>query len=176
MNDQAKYYTPTIEEFHVGFQYESFERVYRIDDEWDKGRDQWVKRTVLDINKSELQNVLVFHVSINNNYEPNVEWNKHIRVKHLNREDIESLGWEPTPKGMIGNGHIDPNDTFKMHGWFYSLSFRGHNPDLGDNISDRLIITSNNQGMVLFNGFIKNKSELKILLKQLNIEMGGVTV
>jgi len=65
--EKNKYYTPTIEEFHVGFEYEL------------KTEGEWVSQT-LDIDYS-LNRVAG---GLANN----------TRVKHLDQEDIESFGFE----------------------------------------------------------------------------------
>lgn len=61
--ERNKYYTPTIEEFHVGFQYE-----------YNSGK--WDKHIILD------QNHLIYAIA-------DV---KSTRVKYLDKENIESLG------------------------------------------------------------------------------------
>ena len=62
-----KYYTPEIEEFHVGFEYEV-----------NYGKDRWVKEGL----HYAPQVVTLPYKNLEN-----------IRVKHLDREDIESLGF-----------------------------------------------------------------------------------
>lgn len=72
MNTNTKYYTPDIEEFHVGFE---FEREILDDDFNHLG---WGKETVtIDTN---LRNVK--------------KWSNYQRAKYLDREDIESEDWE----------------------------------------------------------------------------------
>ena len=69
MKEESKYYTPTIEEFHVGFEFEKRED------------GQWKKYGSFD-----------FEFSLERTY-----WgitSKNIRVKYLDREDIESFGFE----------------------------------------------------------------------------------
>lgn len=67
-----KYYTPEIEEFHVGFRYEYLLDPY-IYQTWSKSR-------------------CIIDRVIPNLY---VEESPHsIRVKYLDRDDIEELGWE----------------------------------------------------------------------------------
>lgn len=72
---KAKYYTPSIEEFHVGFEYE-IHNDPRTDDGWDKevveSRD-WNK---------------MYCIKEDNDVD--------YRVKYLDKEDIVSLGFELT--------------------------------------------------------------------------------
>ena len=62
-----KYYTPELEEFHIGFEYE-----------WLNENNEWIKETspieitIKDFNKQTYG----------------------LRVKYLDKEDIKSLGWE----------------------------------------------------------------------------------
>jgi len=102
-NNIDKFYQPKIEEFHVGFRYESFEVPFQEGEVWTIPPAEWVKRTVLDINQEnynsdhitgEHKHRAIYHVCINNLYEKNVEWNKNIRVKSLNHYDIIEAGWE----------------------------------------------------------------------------------
>ena len=80
MKTHNKYYTPELEEFHVGFEYEYFTK------DW-VGKDYthtWVK---LKFNQKEdygndLDNMVYFIET------------EQVRVKYLDREDIESLGFD----------------------------------------------------------------------------------
>ena len=90
---RSAFYTPKIEEFHVGFEYESFEIPLSPSFAFECKPPEWIKRKVLDINNSEYKDKALYHVSINNRYEENVDWNKNIRVKYLDREDFENLNF-----------------------------------------------------------------------------------
>lgn len=60
------YYTPTIEEFHIGFEYEEYQFLER---NWKTVKCEFIKpNTTID--------------------------SKWFRVKYLDQSDIESLGWE----------------------------------------------------------------------------------
>ena len=65
---ESKYYTPSIEEFYVGFEYE----VNYGENDWQK-ECLWAKPEVVTLPYMNLEN---------------------IRVKYLDKEDIESLGFE----------------------------------------------------------------------------------
>ena len=67
-----KYYTPSIEEFHVGFECE-----IKIGDHW---------KNIKAI--EDIEEMLIYGIPKPNNS----------RVKYLDKDDIESLGWELTPQ------------------------------------------------------------------------------
>jgi hypothetical protein len=139
-----KYYTPSIEEFYVGFEYESHQDP-RTDDGWEKsilGRHdfKYVMREDNDVD---------------------------YRVKYLDKSDIEDLGFKLAGGKLIR----DYRDSFEYHpdkhihyvlDYTYSIN------------KVRILKEDSNyfheDEIVLFEGIIKNKSELKILLKQLNIK------
>lgn len=112
-----KYYTPEIEEFHIGFEYE-YEDINEggASTSWYKGILQPNEGYIID----QIYN----------------DENREYRVKYLDREDIESLNIP----SYIKVNHI-LNNTYEI---------------IGTNAR-------------IFRGDIKNKSELKRLLKQLNI-------
>lgn len=126
-----KYYTPTIEEFHVGFEFE-----YR--NSTDK---TWYKQ--------------IFNRGIGFALNPTVE---DCRVKYLDKEDIESLGFKQTDK-VNSSVYNKENVTIWLgdstKGMFTAIKK-----------VDRIRVVGITE---LFCGDIKNKSELKRLLKQLNI-------
>ena len=75
---EKKYYTPSIEEFHVGFEYEiSYD-------------GETYQSKVVD-DSDELHRIKTAIESL---------W---VRVKHLDREDIESLGWAFFQKDHFGH-------------------------------------------------------------------------
>lgn len=140
---ENKYYTPTIEEFHIGFEYE----ILSLDPiTADK---HWIKSEIPDYKIiSQL-----------------LKTTNSIRVKYLDKEDIESLGF-----------NFDKNSTNNQWKFFKNnicLFYRPETKILGTFTVD----SSKSEYMLkyvvdnkLINGlFIKNKSELKKLLKQLNI-------
>lgn len=142
-----KYYTPSIEEFHIGFEYEveaegSWED--SVEDVWGWYRYKFYTGTCfrdLDDIKEKLKNNL-------------------IRVKYLDREDIESLGFEFKPDRNMSEGY---------GGLFTIPSKTYHNT----NIELRKWHYNNRINIdhcgTIFDGLIKNKNELKKLLEQLRI-------
>ena len=126
-----KYYVPEIEEFHVGFEYE------------------WVKPDRTETIKVECLNNIGFLWGIT--------IPEGVRVKYLDQEDIESLGFElkVIPLGEDTNEDelgIFRKDTGAFEGTFFL---------------DRTLYDCN---IEFFNCYfmVKNKSELKRLLKMLN--------
>jgi hypothetical protein len=71
MSDK-RYYTPKIEEFHVGFEYESATL---------KRSDPWLMKTATTQDIVEIEALLELYP-------------EGVRVKYLDEEDIVSLGWE----------------------------------------------------------------------------------
>lgn len=146
------YYTPTIEEFHIGFEYE-----YMNGDLWEKS-----KITIQD------------YKSDGPDYERSDSWFQEeilggirtIRVKYLDREDIESLGWIHDinmSELEYESFYIEPGYDEKNKFIQYSLQ----NYKNGKVYLDKCI----NSGLHEI-GFltIKNKSELIKLMKQLDIK------
>lgn len=136
MND--KYYTPQIEEFHVGFEYEGFIT--------DFGVSQWSEN---EFTLSDAKEIDSFYSTISKQ----VSAYDNLRVKILDREDIESLGFI-----FVGEDEDE-------------LEFRGSkNEELYFNPDTLKIIIYETPNMdCVFRGKIKNKSELKRLLTQLEL-------
>ena len=118
-----KYYTPTIEEFHVGFECEM-----------NTTPNNWVKASITLIHFQYLNKWLQEGL---------------IRVKYLDRENIESLGFR------------------QCESFFYSTKgdYRIYSElERIYQIEDLIYAKT------LFSGEIRNKSELSRLLKQLEIK------
>ena len=131
-----KYYKPDTEELHSGFDIE-----YISNKEWHKMEvtSGLIESLIYDIGvkKGDIINFGRDRGNIISDKE--VEFrNKSIRVKYLDKEDIESLG-------------------YKMYVWL-----NGETPT---------IRVYHHYPSISFQGTIKNKSELKRLMKQLSIEI-----
>lgn len=155
-----KYYTPDIEEFHVGFEYEVFEKGQIYDPNIMtfmpiETEDKFFKFTYPDPFYGYQLNKLFAQ--------------KDLRVKYLDQEDLESLGFSNTPKdydkGLVSRNdlmRIIGNDVIKIQTyWIYSKD-------------ERLIRIFKGRKYVypyqeVFRGIIKNKSELKRIMKQIQI-------
>jgi len=137
-----KYYTPEIEEFHVGFQYEELWGLEGINGEW-------------------LDSIYEEDSSVRNLVEI-------VRVKKLDSEDIESLGWKFKDKCQ----------------WEIPFTYSFNEMGIGE-VNDvnggwNLIYTKDQWCSIVqdcygktscFRGIIKNKSELRRLMKQLGINI-----
>ena len=128
---EAKYYTPEIEEFHVGFEYYFNDIGTDGENLYNENRKAVIKDGTQIDDITRLQDGKPVY---------------NLFVKYLDRQDIEELGWEVTED--FGYRFYTLNG--------YSLHFY---PNEERNIG------------ILLNKFkIKNKSELKKLMKMLNIE------
>ena len=151
-----KYYTPELEEFYLGFQFEIDE--YKDgDSEWKRDKGYW-REMIYDLeypHKEYIQQMISFGDGI--------------RVKYLSKEDIESLGFNIT------------KDNEEIELSLESKKYIG-GPSAGDDYKIVILYGLDNKEMWiykqcnngyeydLFKGVIKNKSELIKLLKQLQIE------
>ncbi len=136
-----KYYTPAIEEFHVGFEYEYKERrVWKKDElgisdviSGNCGANEYVENG-MDAIVDELEKC-------------------NIRVKHLDREDCISLGLKEKIWGNESGYFIIGDFTIGVYG------------------TGLFCTVSQNDGgnkIMRFSGDLKNKSELKKILQQTN--------
>lgn len=143
-----KYYTPTIEEFHVGFEFEALNSREWFFLEADFGWKYRVLNEYYLMTDFRIPNILLA-----------IE-KKWIRVKLLDREDIESLGWfykQTTDSGL----DYFWDDKTQKHSIIHSY------------ITGWTVITvrddARKEDYTSFAGYVKNKSELKRLMKQLGI-------
>lgn len=141
---ENKYYTPIIEEFYIGFEFEL--------NPWDwknkKYLEKWIPK-YLGIGSSL--------ASMKDKYIRDEK----VRVKYLDKEDIESLGFEfleETPRSF----------NFKKNSYFLDLLKLFHN----ESFIPCILIHNGEvyeESEDWFFGEIKNKSELKVLLKQIKV-------
>jgi hypothetical protein len=130
---ENKYYTPTIEEFHVGFEYEVL-----------AGTD-WVNTQI------HVENITLNIDRVINHIET-------CRVKYLDKEDIESLGFEH--KGSLW---------FDFKKYFWKIRKWNKNEIDLYYCFATMDMTGEDDKELRFRGAIKNKSELIKLMNQLNI-------
>ena len=149
------YYVPNIEEFHVGFEYEYLGNK-------STGVTGWDKRVAFEGKGSFADNYMmqIFNA---------LKENK-IRVKYLCKEDIESIVHKNTK---------DFHTIFKLREQYTNeLCFQTYWIEEGDWLDEEYIYWDTkyntfkitHKSKALFSGTIKNKSELKKLLEQLNID------
>lgn len=147
-----KYYTPKIEEFCVGFEYE-YRYVYN------EAQDVWGKEVMgaahLDIISCSYDDYDVYFEG----------W---YRVKYLDRGDIESLGFGYMGKDDYG---FDVFNFYNKIGVNTGLSYH---ITVVNQVKIHLAIAgygSYDCPINEFDFYVKNKHELKILLNQLGIEL-----
>ena len=148
---ESKYYTPSLEEFHVGFEYE-------IDNTWGE-----YKKVVFEDFRG---------ISVGSGND-RVPFDHKARVKYLDKEDIESLGFEfnnEASREWVGN-----EGSGKECFWYFSKNGVGRSWTIKwDKNRNTLIfdmIHHMRSPKRIFEGRIKNKSELKRVLKQVGIEV-----
>ena len=153
MKEESKYYTPEIEEFHVGFEYESLQdpRLPEKDSSWEQNTidDEWDLKTFIGYYCGD-------HIEV--------------RVKHLDREDIESLGFEDYKHSSCDWYKLEKRveDNFSSYGYWNCFRLLHSYTDEGIKII-AYEHSFNGDENVLFAGKVKNKSELKRILKQIGI-------
>jgi hypothetical protein len=144
-----KYYEPDLEEFHQGFEYERWSSSAYTPEKYIKEIFEFVDKN--DIWDDDITNMLACAYNGGDT----------LRVKYLDKEDIESLGFT------------------QIAGDCFNLPIKEYRGRLNDevrilfrkSILIYLAMNSNDKdNVVLFTGIVKNKSELIKLLKQLKIE------
>ena len=167
----TKYYIPDISEFHVGFEYEHCHSSIRF--------------VMLDLktgdrtNETEPKEIWEKSVFTGNEFDiwkSSFEFDDslrdgQIRVKYLDKEDIESLGFKCEKEDVLSTLYSQFNRRFSMlvdNGYFIHIGMM--------TLSDRVILTidtsvyeNSEKTKVIHSIRIKNKSELEKLLKQLGI-------
>lgn len=172
MEENIKYYTPEIEEFYVRFEYEMKERftdgTVKTQEEFDSA--EWVKSVV------DIGDIPYIHRALTGiNSQKGIGG---IRVKLLDKEDIEDIGFKKSSKNTWYGQDDYYLDKINPDGYYIILSI----PTIKNNCMYKICVIryyDDKEGVqegaefydfdCLFIGKIKNKSELKKLLKQLNI-------
>jgi len=153
---EPRYYTPSIEEFHFGFEYEEDNSVAQDTLEKPPLTIEWYK-SVYGTEKAATFSELWYTKLL-------IE-GKNVRVKFLDKSDVESLGWYAHPQG--GFAFNCEEKTVRL--WFSDLE------KCIIEIYTEFIEKSEYKGFMLadmplaFNGTIKNKSEMKRLMKQMHM-------
>lgn len=171
-----KYYTPTLEEFHIGFEYETYNMSgggYVImdfsDGEWtfetvqEPTHHMWFK-DIFRLPKMPLDTV-----SDLKEIDHRIKEDR-IRVKYLDEDDLIELGW----KRIGGKWHkykwYELINISEKLGYFNYVIFR--------NYGERSFIIAYRgdpnkypkcDEQHLFEGIIKNKSEMKRIMKQTHL-------
>jgi hypothetical protein len=139
----SKYYTPEIEEFYVGFEF-------------------FVENTKYTLG-TDSKDVISFFAM---NMSRKVQVSDNVKVKYLDKEDIESLGFTFDKTSTTGQWKF-----FKDN---LCLYYRPETRELGtftiDPSKNDFFSEYNRDNKMVSFLIVKNKSELKKLLKQLNIK------
>lgn len=141
------YYTPEPSEFHEGFEYEKIESIVYKNNRWGFPVKSQVFTKKHWTNKGT-----------NYNFFEDIKEGR-IRVKKLNKDDIESLGFIEVSKDWYHEHakSIGTNNGYQISASsiedMYEISFGVHE-----------------HSKILFKGIIKNKSELIKILKQVGYE------
>lgn len=167
MENKELYYKPSMEEFHTGFEFEV---------------KTWLKefKEGLPTNPIEGEDfvwkTMLYEtpVDIFNREGNNVSTPDCIRVKYLDKEDIESLDWTNFHKNDMWRKDLPETFFAEIKNVMAGFDFENHifwctvkDPTKSlDGLKDEYDYPPK---VGMFRGYIKNKSELKILMKQLNI-------
>jgi hypothetical protein len=135
--EESKFYVPTIEEFHVGFEYEQDYDIVLTTLERYESETTWSPK-IFKIEDYEFIDHLVIA--------------KFVRVKCLDREDIESLDWV-----------LDEEEDGRMIFTHKYLSYIRLFASIQEYSTDRHITISSDTS-ILFTGNIKNKSRLRSIM------------
>jgi hypothetical protein len=144
----SEYYTPEIEEFHVGFEYEAHSDP-RVEDGWTKEEaDRFsLKYTIQE--------------------DSDVDY----RVKYLDKEDIESLGFTDYKHSAYDWYKFNKTIECPIANYNYCGARLLHDRSTSGIIimgyEYQFELDEDKNAVNLFRGIIKNKSELVKLLKQL---------
>lgn len=150
---KEKYYTPSIEEFFIGFEFEKYDD--RKAHYLNEGLTNWHKH-IYDLKSIRLSQL------------PTHLYNNTIRVKYLDASDIEELGFEhieSTENGVNFIKYID-NPKQSIHLTLFNANHRVGIAVYNFNVNPPMVC----EEIGTFGGIIKNKLELKKVLNMLNIK------
>ena len=145
---EDRYYNPKIDEFHVGFEYEHLLK------------DNFTGCTILCY--PDIEDVY-YDIPLNK-----------IRVKHLDSSDIESFGFKfDATRSKVDGNFVGSYENEKYYLDYSPYSYGGEfNSSVHlrvMKIKDIPITSYQSNYQFIYDGIIKNKSELKKLLIQLEI-------
>lgn len=138
MKEKNKYYTPKLEEFHIGFKYE-FQYIDHND---------WIK--------DSLEYNLLYDHDLDSVFEETK--NGRLRVKYLDQEDIEELGWKIFPHNILIN-KLSGNESLNF---YFNTQYVGHRLSYSQN-TGTITITN------LFYSQVDRINEEKIFKEKLKI-------
>lgn len=155
----GKYYVPSIEECHIGLEYEYYQGPLR----YETGPGKWVKSCI----ESYFFGTPSYGPREGGEAPISELWDQinrnEIRVKHLHQSDIEELGWKPVGKTEFGEPifrlphPIIPECIYELrfgNGYIYIIcQVRGSWENRND----------------IMKFVIKNKSRLKLLMEMIGV-------
>ncbi len=156
-----KYYVPGIEEFHVGFEYQEhslFDSQLKIRLR-EGSLNDWKMTDPLSIGKWETR-VFDFGSYANTSMFAIRRGYGGIRVKYLDSEDFKELGYTHIHNSVSNTNYADKSENWSKDGYQINLPILKEMP---------IEIYSRKDKNFIFVGYIKNKSELKRILKQLGL-------
>ena len=142
---ENKYYSPSIEEFRVGFRYELLKN------------DEWIAEVVSE------DTITLGDYDRNTDLYPILYNHVKVRVKYLAKSDIEELGW-------LSCGYDKDGRTFDI----YNLTINNCDYYLKDYAAHgyndiKIMKMIENSSKCLFHGTIKNYNELEMIMKMLGV-------
>jgi len=177
----SKYYTPELEEFHVGFEYQAkvvdyFRGIEDVHEQGLKKKDveDTDKREDCDGARYKRYRWCDWEVYEDSFYIPDagVKW---LRVKALDHKDIEDYlnkVEQATGKKWKRGRHSVKGDAPKTSPWVEYIFEDASSMIFNEHLKKVLVEKTGTHGRgshMVFNGTIKNKSELKRILKQIGI-------
>ena len=146
MKNETKYYTPDIEEVHIGF------RLEEKQDSLYAERRKWIVREIKYPHDIQRVSVALKQPLMDG---------KHVRVKYLDRADIEELGWEYKDKMLAREVHIF-NKTAAVGEVRMEFTYK-------NGLSIQYFNDHFGNYRYMFMGNVKNYNELKKIMKMLGI-------
>ena len=169
---ENKYYTPSIEEFHVGFEFEKLIYTFEFIPDYLRGKSYY---DLVELSKTDSNikySLAWVPVMTNHNISDSVLWmylpfrskskkyvnpEDNLRVKYLDSDDIESLGF-------VFARYLEESAVLQFSYNEFTLNYEPEYNDL-----EIYTVCDGFDVYQKFSGIIKNKSELVVLLKQIGI-------
>lgn len=163
VKEDNKYYTPSIEDFHVGFEYEIIPSIGFMIIDFENNNNNTIVKYATEFLKCEW---MIKSGNLLGDGLPEIKAaikDSKIRVKYLDKEDIENL---------LGTCEI----LSELHNNIIICLFKGNSNRQNKESEFQFYYNPISKWVLIyeplgtrFAGFIKNISELKVLLKQLQI-------
>lgn len=161
---ENKYYTPELNEFYVGFEYEKIIEFNTTKDEngiyFHHELDKWETKILKE--EDIINTVNRLEIQLNKQTLSGFIKEVGIRVKYLDKEDIESCGFVKDISLSFQKPILIIQETIKeTNKNYYKILY---------NINNNICQITDCEDDYLFNGTIKNKSELIRILKMIGVE------